>query len=128
MKFLFLVFLMFSELTLASAYDEAERKSSAFHSDKETVRWYEEEMQPSFKKIFMPALGLCLSKVQSNRPSRIDLVFVVDSFGNPSEIYWKEESLLGKCLEIFIKTNKFAIPPNEEFYFGIGFNVPAYKG
>ena len=68
MKFLLLVFLMFSELTLASAYDEAERKSSAFHSDKETVRWYEEEMQPSFKKIFMPALGLCLSKVQSNRP------------------------------------------------------------
>jgi len=115
--------LIFSTNILAATYAEAEIKSMGHAADVKTFEWFESQMQPAFSPVFSPVMGGCLNSEKS-RPARIDMVFIVKSTGDIGSFFWKEPNRFTDCLENGLKNAKFPAPPDEEFYFGVGFNLP----
>lgn len=114
---------LFSANILAETYAEAEVKSIGHAADAKTSEWFENQMQPAFAPAFGPIMGGCLNSEKS-RPERIDMVFIVKSTGDIGSFFWKEPNDFTGCLENGLKSAKFPAPPSEEFYFGVGFNLP----
>lgn len=115
--------LLFSTNILAATYAEAEIKSIGHAADVKTSEWFESQMQPAFSPVFSPVMGGCLNSEKS-RPARIDMVFIVKSTGDIGSFFWKEPNSFTDCLENGLKNTKFPAPPDEGFYFGVGFNLP----
>lgn len=115
--------LLFSANMLAETYAEAEIKSIGHAADMKTSEWFESQMQPAFAPAFSPVMGGCLNSEKS-RPARIDMVFIVKSTGDIGRFFWKEPNSFTECLENGLKNAKFPAPPGEDFYFGVGVNLP----
>jgi hypothetical protein len=116
--------LLMGKPAAAETYEDAERKSSGPPATPQEMEWYESEMQPAFRQVLIGQVPACLRAVGSNRPARVDLVFVVKQEGQVDTVYWKEVSEFSKCLEPAIRSKSFPVPPNGQFYFGIGFRIP----
>ena len=126
-KVVFVMALLASSVCLAETYTEAERKSEASSSNPALLEWYQTKMQPAFRGVVGPAMGKCLNQPSLERPPRVDLVFVVTTLGKVGAIYWKEQTTFASCLESSIQSATFPPPPETDFYFGVGFGIPAKK-
>ena len=118
-----IIAILFSGNILAETYEEAELKSAGHSADAKTSEWFQNQMQPAFAPAFGPVMGGCL-KNEKSRPARVDMVFVVNAAGDIEQFFWKEPNSFTKCLEVGLKQAKFPAPPANEFYFGVGFNLP----
>ena len=128
LKALLLVAVIFtSSACLAETYADAERKSEGSSSSPAVSAWYETEMQPAFRGVVGQAMGQCLNQPSIDRPSRVDLVFVVTVSGKVGALYWKEKISFASCLESSIQSATFPPPPEADFYFGVGFRIPPRK-
>lgn len=124
---LFVMTLLASSVCLAETYAEAEKKSEASSSNPVLLEWYQTKMQPAFRGVVGSAVGKCLNQPSIERPARVDLVFVVTTSGKVGAIYWKEQTAFASCVEPSIQSATFPPPPVTDFYFGVGFGIPAKK-
>ncbi|MDW5376008.1 hypothetical protein R6258_03655 [Halomonas sp. HP20-15] len=116
-----------SSVCLAETYEEAEKKSEAASSNPALLEWYQTKMQPAFRNTVGQIIGKCLNQPPLERPARVDLVFVVTTSGKVGAIYWKEKTPFFSCLGTGIQSATFPPPPETDFYFGVGFGIPAKK-
>jgi hypothetical protein len=125
-KFLFSIAVCMSSACFAET-TEAEKKSEAASSNPALSEWYQTKMQPAFRSVVGQAAGQCLNLPSLERPSRVDLVFVVTTSGKVGPIYWKEQTPFASCLEASIQSAMFPPPPEADFYFGVSFHIPPKK-
>jgi hypothetical protein len=123
----FVMALLASTVCFAETYAEAEKRSEASSSNAALLEWYQTKMQPAFRGVVGPAIGKCLSQPSLERPPRVDLVFVVTTSGKVGAIHWKDQSAFTSCVEPSIQSATFPPPPETDFYFGVGFGIPAKK-